>query len=814
MQHSAGSSPTPLSSFLDDLVCQIPLNQRGYAWTKGRVDDLIYDCLTERKLGRQSHFIGSVLFAYLERDGERVWSVEDGQQRLTTSFLIIKAVEEELSRQHRAFVSLLSSLDTGGLSTSSVDALGPLFERLGLNFNQDELKPILHQLAFSLEGLQKDLKSKYFVSGRLRLTIEEDRLREAFEHVMGCTDGREVAHSGSQVQANYAQIKSYVTEIINGKAESEAVRNLLVENTGYQMKSMHAWHGTMNLLHPHMKKLVALNAMLDFLDEQSAEHGKPRQSEKKSKDLDEKLKDLIEKAERAYFDVLNRFRRVENLLLCIHTASIVPVILDEKRVNAMTVFLTTNNRGQKLIEFDITKAISIRHDGKARDRYSRYWLDSVSQCSKWGVKNKETALIQSCFNAFVQGSQLEDFGDWKSEGWNKWLEDWARAEIIKKNSNHSATTRQFSKFWPTYFRVGSMVAASAEKSGSRRAMLQEMGADDYSAKWIESFLLRFEAFDRRGVVEDLVTSILLVYEWKEITSLLAALEIAVTRVYIFQDNRTDLHKPDWHQISGFILHQGVPAHELLEYIVEFTMMHSGLASLREKLSSKAEGRYRHWEDSTAGWKDKQFSYILYELYNMLNSSSWWMDLTRTISDKNPEVEHVLPVQRLKNATVKSRFARLDLSWQAQFSSYEEWWNQVNDLGNLTLVPKAANSRMSNYAYSKKRPHLLGLGDKFNAELVAIGHTNWGLAERDAWREKLVDWMLQRWSFDQNEFNSGLIDVLKQQYNGRPWKGERSKIDGKKPGKDSIIGDVELREIRDNWRDNCGELYIASGREMS
>jgi len=81
----------------------IPIYQRNYSWTAAQCHQLWDDLL---KAGRnddvQGHFIGSIV--YIERDLSTVTSQEsllviDGQQRLTTTTLIIAALAEHFEKQ-------------------------------------------------------------------------------------------------------------------------------------------------------------------------------------------------------------------------------------------------------------------------------------------------------------------------------------------------------------------------------------------------------------------------------------------------------------------------------------------------------------------------------------------------------------------------------------------------------------------------------------------------------------------------------------------------------------------------------------------
>ncbi len=67
----------------------IPIYQRNYAWTKAEVETLIDDIRDACLQGRERYYIGTLVVA--ERDDGRL-EVIDGQQRLTTLCLLLKAL--------------------------------------------------------------------------------------------------------------------------------------------------------------------------------------------------------------------------------------------------------------------------------------------------------------------------------------------------------------------------------------------------------------------------------------------------------------------------------------------------------------------------------------------------------------------------------------------------------------------------------------------------------------------------------------------------------------------------------------------------
>src|SRR5271165_4896252 len=74
----------------------VPKYQRGFAWAKEQADDLLSDLSTESK-DRRGLFLGTLIFNTSDRAHEGT-TVVDGQQRLTTIFLLLIACRQLAKR--------------------------------------------------------------------------------------------------------------------------------------------------------------------------------------------------------------------------------------------------------------------------------------------------------------------------------------------------------------------------------------------------------------------------------------------------------------------------------------------------------------------------------------------------------------------------------------------------------------------------------------------------------------------------------------------------------------------------------------------
>ena len=77
-------------------VFEIPIYQRGYAWERPEVEQLVQDILDSMNDKRSHYYIGNVVTYRLPRDknDKPVLQVIDGQQRLTTIYLLLCALKK------------------------------------------------------------------------------------------------------------------------------------------------------------------------------------------------------------------------------------------------------------------------------------------------------------------------------------------------------------------------------------------------------------------------------------------------------------------------------------------------------------------------------------------------------------------------------------------------------------------------------------------------------------------------------------------------------------------------------------------------
>lgn len=108
--------PIKIADILKDKTFTVPLYQREYSWNLEQVSDLYYDILDADEEG---HFLGSLLL--YQADGNKKMEIVDGQQRMTTLFLLLFSILKKLEDSDRSKAierinSLLFVIDPNDLS--------------------------------------------------------------------------------------------------------------------------------------------------------------------------------------------------------------------------------------------------------------------------------------------------------------------------------------------------------------------------------------------------------------------------------------------------------------------------------------------------------------------------------------------------------------------------------------------------------------------------------------------------------------------------------------------------------------------------
>jgi uncharacterized protein with ParB-like and HNH nuclease domain len=88
-------APITLEAVLGNNTFEVPLYQREFSWELEQVSDLFYDI--ESSTDTEGHFLGSLLL-FVKDEGKNVREIIDGQQRLTTLFLILYSIKKTIEK--------------------------------------------------------------------------------------------------------------------------------------------------------------------------------------------------------------------------------------------------------------------------------------------------------------------------------------------------------------------------------------------------------------------------------------------------------------------------------------------------------------------------------------------------------------------------------------------------------------------------------------------------------------------------------------------------------------------------------------------
>ena len=111
--------PIKISDILKDKTFIVPLYQREYSWNLEQVSDLYYDISDSEDDG---HFLGSLLL--FQTDNLKKMEIVDGQQRMTTIFLLLFSILKSLNGSDKTKAierinSLLFVIDPNDLSNDT-----------------------------------------------------------------------------------------------------------------------------------------------------------------------------------------------------------------------------------------------------------------------------------------------------------------------------------------------------------------------------------------------------------------------------------------------------------------------------------------------------------------------------------------------------------------------------------------------------------------------------------------------------------------------------------------------------------------------
>ncbi len=211
------------------------------------------------------------------------------------------------------------------------------------------------------------------------------------------------------------------------------------------------------------------------------------------------------------------------------------------------------------------------------------------------------------------------------------------------------------------------------------------------------------------------------YTTKELEGLLEYLERFGFLVYGVAGKNTAKH--EWIELAfmAFKAYREGEGNITIEYLPTleknfFKGKHSGLELLEENIHSKK---------NTEKWYQwgKALNYLLYE-YELYHNPETTLNFDSSIES----IEHILPQNP-------------DQGYSAKEKNWAKNPNIVHALGNLLLIPKNANSSLSNKPFEEKRKQYLK--GSYSEKEVAK-NASFGVAQIKERSEKLLDFLIARY----------------------------------------------------------------------
>lgn len=128
----------------------IPSYQRPYVWGKEEIEDLLDDLIFAFENNKAQYFLGTIVLRKLLTDGYHEYEVIDGQQRLTTLFLVLAAISDLVTDPEEAQIIRGQILQYGSISLGIPQRVRIIYARGIVNdtimsvIQSDELGNIPH----------------------------------------------------------------------------------------------------------------------------------------------------------------------------------------------------------------------------------------------------------------------------------------------------------------------------------------------------------------------------------------------------------------------------------------------------------------------------------------------------------------------------------------------------------------------------------------------------------------------------------------------------------------------------------------------
>lgn len=112
------ASQVPVGQFFPNNYFTIPGFQRPYVWGKDEIETLLEDLENAQKAQLQDYFIGNVVFYTAFMNNFNVSIILDGQQRLTTIFLLFAVIRDKLNLPQ---IQTLLEFNSAGIQRDKIE---------------------------------------------------------------------------------------------------------------------------------------------------------------------------------------------------------------------------------------------------------------------------------------------------------------------------------------------------------------------------------------------------------------------------------------------------------------------------------------------------------------------------------------------------------------------------------------------------------------------------------------------------------------------------------------------------------------------
>ena len=156
------SNTITIRDFFNNKFFVIPKYQRGYAWENQNIDDLFED-IYEALSSSSNHYIGTIVLSKDPSDKNKFYIV-DGQQRITTVSMIIKAIVDELDDENKTFFKRVYIKENSRYRLEPLNKDKEYFSNIlenvtgePQNNSQHLLKNAIELISFKIKGINDKL---------------------------------------------------------------------------------------------------------------------------------------------------------------------------------------------------------------------------------------------------------------------------------------------------------------------------------------------------------------------------------------------------------------------------------------------------------------------------------------------------------------------------------------------------------------------------------------------------------------------------------------------------------------------------------